>query len=109
MMHVNTCVQTTLLAPALGALILVAAIAIPAYCGWRKPGYSHLRHTISELGEAGSPVAVEAAIGFVSIGVLVWLFCWSRPDRLRGVTVVTAGAAARRSPRSPPCRRLPRW
>jgi hypothetical protein len=74
MMHVNTCVQTTLLAPALGALILVAAIAIPAYCGWRKPGYSHLRHTISELGEAGSPVAVEAAIGFVAIGVLVWLF-----------------------------------
>jgi hypothetical protein len=74
MMHVNTCVQTTFPAPALGAVILVAAIAIPAYCGWRKPGYSHLRHTISELGEAGSPVAVEAAIGFVAIGVLVWLF-----------------------------------
>lgn len=73
MTHVNTCVQTTLLAPALGALILVAAIAVPAYCGWRKPGYSHLRHTISELGEAGSPVAVQAAVGFVTIGVIVWL------------------------------------
>jgi hypothetical protein len=33
-----------------------------------------VRHTISELGEVGSPVAVDAAVGFVAIGGLVWLF-----------------------------------
>ncbi|TGE29248.1 DUF998 domain-containing protein [Hymenobacter metallicola] len=26
-----------------------------AYFGFRRPGYSHLRHTISELGEDGAP------------------------------------------------------
>lgn len=56
--------------------MLTAAIAVvvPAYFGSRKPGYSHLRHTISELGETGSPIGRGASIGFFLTGVFLWLF-----------------------------------
>src|SRR5688572_2043955 len=57
--------------------ILTAAIAVgvPVYFGNRKPGYSHVRHTVSELGEAGSPVGRSVSfIGFLSTGIAVWLF-----------------------------------
>ena len=38
----------------------------------RKPGYSHLRHTISELGEVGAPDQRLVAFGmFLPIGVLL--------------------------------------
>jgi hypothetical protein len=37
----------------------------------RKPGYRHIRHTISELGEIGSPVQQAAGFGlFLPIGLL---------------------------------------
>jgi hypothetical membrane protein len=35
------------------ALLLLAGII---YFGKKKPGYSHLKHSISELGETGSPI-----------------------------------------------------
>ena len=67
------------LMPALGlgfailSAVLVASVTI--YFGRRKPGYSHLRHTISELGEMGSPVGKSVScLGFVSIGASLWLF-----------------------------------
>jgi hypothetical protein len=51
------------------------AAAVPMYYGSRKPGYSHLRHTISELGETGSPVGENVSYrGFISIGISLWLF-----------------------------------
>ena len=50
------------------------ALAVPAYFGSRKPGYSHLRHTISELGEVGSPDGRSVSVGFLVTGVLLWLF-----------------------------------
>jgi hypothetical membrane protein len=57
--------------------LLTAAVAalVPAYFGRLKPGYSHLRNTISELGEAGSPIGSRVSyFGFVPIGLLLWLF-----------------------------------
>ena len=57
--------------------ILTAAIAaaVPAYFGSRKPGYSHLRHTISELGEIGSPVGFTVSYaGFLATGLFLWAF-----------------------------------
>jgi len=53
----------------------LAAAIVPFAFGHLKPGYSHLRHTISELGETGSPVGgVVSYFGFLSTGLLVWLF-----------------------------------
>ena len=53
----------------------VLAAAVPIYYGSRKPGYSHLRHTISELGEVGSPVGRSVSyFGFIAIGISLWLF-----------------------------------
>ena len=59
------------LALILAALTAVAVYLVPAYFGRFKPGYSHLRHTISELGEAGSPIGPRVSyLGFVPIGLL---------------------------------------
>jgi len=56
-------------------LSAVLAVAVPMYYGRRKPGYSHLRHTISELGEMGSPVGKGVSyLGFIAIGISLWLF-----------------------------------
>lgn len=47
------------------------------YFGWRKPAYSHLRHTISELGEEQSPVAHKVNIGlFLPVGLLLFGVAW---------------------------------
>jgi hypothetical protein len=57
--------------------LLTAAMAaiVPIYFGRRKPGYSHIRDTISELGEIGSPIGRSVSyIGFISTGILLWLF-----------------------------------
>ncbi len=38
------------------------------------PGYSHISHTISELGESGSPLSSLVSFGFfLPTGLLVWL------------------------------------
>jgi hypothetical protein len=59
----------------LAVLSAVLAAAVPMYYGSRKSGYSHLRHTISELGEMGSPVGKSVSyIGFIAIGISLWVF-----------------------------------
>jgi hypothetical protein len=59
----------------LAVLSSVLAAAVPMYYGSRKPGYSHLRHTISELGEMGSPVGKSVSyLGFIAIGISLWMF-----------------------------------
>lgn len=56
----------------LALLTVVAALFVPACFGGRRPGYSHLRHTISELGETGSPLGKRVSyFGFVPIGLLL--------------------------------------
>ncbi len=56
------------LAATLGAGYLLLGIVVLAA---RRPGYSHLAHTISELGERGAPQARAAAWGlFVPVGAL---------------------------------------
>lgn len=45
----------------LANLLLVAGLL---YFGQRKSAYSHFRHTISELGETGSPLQHQVAWGF---------------------------------------------
>lgn len=57
--------------------IMAAGLAgfVPWYFGQRKPGYSHVYHTISEIGEAGAPDQAKVAyLGFLPIGVASWLF-----------------------------------
>jgi Protein of unknown function (DUF998) len=60
-------------------LPLILVLLAAGYLGFglgilavRKPGYSHIRHTISEIGEIGSPVQQFAAFGFfLPIGLLL--------------------------------------
>lgn len=60
----------------LTALLAAAVAGIPVW--WfakRRPGYSHIRQTISELGEAGAPDAKKVAIfAFAPAGHAIWLF-----------------------------------
>lgn len=64
-----------ILALVLAVLAAVSAYLVPAHFGRLKPGYSHLRHTISELGEAGSPISLRVSyLGFVPIGLFVWAY-----------------------------------
>ncbi|QDF05447.1 DUF998 domain-containing protein [Myxococcus xanthus] len=53
---------------------LLAAVP-PWWFARRRPGYSHLRNTISELGETGAPDATRVAwIAFAPLGLAVWVF-----------------------------------
>jgi hypothetical protein len=53
---------------------LLAAVP-PWWFARRRPGYSHLRHTISELGETGAADARPVAwLAFAPLGLAVWLF-----------------------------------
>lgn len=58
----------------------------------RKPGYSHLRHTISELGEVGAPDQRLVAFGvFLPIGALLlvaaFLMRFSEPRSLLALCI----------------------
>lgn len=53
----------------LSALWLIAGAI---YFGWKKPAYSHWRHTISELDEVGSPLSRTVSYGlFLPVGLLL--------------------------------------
>ncbi len=58
------------------ALLAIAAACVPVW--WfakRRPGYSHVRQTISELGESGAPDAKQVAVfAFAPAGHAIWLF-----------------------------------
>lgn len=61
-----------LLAASLATLAAILPVMILAR---RRPGYSHINQTISELGEAGSRDEKHAAIfAFAPAGHTVWLF-----------------------------------
>ncbi len=49
------------------------ALAV-ALLGYLKPGYSHVYHTMSELGEFGSVTAQPAALVFTVTGIMITLF-----------------------------------
>lgn len=53
---------------------LLAAVP-PWWFARRRPGYSHLRQTLSELGETGAPDARRVAwLAFAPLGLAVWVF-----------------------------------
>jgi hypothetical protein len=59
------------IATILAALYLALAVV---YFGQRKPGYSHFRHTISELGEVGSADGQQVSWGvFLPVGLVCLL------------------------------------
>jgi hypothetical protein len=76
MVNVSASVNTLpLFALILAAVTAATAVSVPVYFGGRKPGYSHIRDTISELGEIGSPVGGSVSyIGFIATGISLWLF-----------------------------------
>lgn len=61
-------------------LTLAAAVYLSTalvVLGARKPGFSHLRHTISELGESGAPQCRLVAAGvFLPVGLGMLLAAW---------------------------------
>ena len=79
---------------------MIIAIAVTAYLiagifyfGSKKAGYSHLKHTISELGETGT--AREKQVGFglflpVGIGLLVIAFTHWDHEIVRGLSACLA-------------------
>jgi hypothetical membrane protein len=62
------------------ALVVAAALMVlfdTLYFASRRPDYSHITNTISELGETGASHARQVAFGFfLPVGVLVWLSLW---------------------------------
>src|SRR5439155_1715143 len=62
--------------------------------GALNPGYSHLRQFISELGEAGRPLAWLFAVWSVTFGVLFAAFSLGLLRSLKGRPGARAGGAA---------------
>lgn len=85
----------------IAALLAILAAAVPVVLfARRRPGYSHVRQTISELGEAGADDAREVAIfGFAPAAHGIWLFvaalAWTVPLLAQGSGVwLLAGLGA---------------
>ena len=55
----------------IGMIVPVGFAVSVLILGALTPGYSHVYHTISELGEVGAPYAVEASIVFMVSGGLI--------------------------------------
>lgn len=73
--------MSPMIVPVLSLLTAALTAIVPMYFGRRKPGYSHIRHTISELGETGSPVGRSVALyGFLPTGLSLWLFLWAAAE-----------------------------
>jgi Protein of unknown function (DUF998) len=73
----------TILWTALFSTVLTASGVV--YFGHRRPGYSHVRHTISELGETGSPSSQMVSLGvFLPVGVGCLLIARWTADGSRG-------------------------
>lgn len=63
-----------------------------AILGALKPSYSHVYHTISELGETGSVTATQSAIVFILTGLMIMTFGYGLQIRLmRGDRHVWSG------------------
>jgi hypothetical membrane protein len=63
-----------------------------AILGGLKPGYSHVYHTISELGETGSVTATQSSIVFILTGLMIMIFGYGLHIRLiRGDRHVWSG------------------
>ncbi|NTX55429.1 DUF998 domain-containing protein [Myxococcus sp. CA039A] len=77
------------------ALLATTLTALPPW--WfarRRPGYSHLRHTISELGASGAPEAKRVAwLGFAPAGLAVMGFSAVLNTRLTPEGDVITGLA----------------
>lgn len=86
----------TLVALAIAASVLWAIGIVIA--GARRPGYSHVRNTVSELGEMGAPGArvislalfVPVGLTCLAIAVAVAGQPSSSPDLASGVSVIAA-------------------
>lgn len=60
----------------LGLAALLMVLGTVAFAR-RKPGYDHARHTLSELGEWGSPIATPVALGlFLPVGMACFAATW---------------------------------
>jgi hypothetical membrane protein len=70
-------VRARFLSSALVAAATLMVLTGTLYFASRRPGYSHVSNTISELGETGAPQARLVNFGFfLPAGLLVWLALW---------------------------------
>jgi hypothetical protein len=79
---------------------MIIAIAVTAYLiagifyfGYKKTGYDHLKHTISELGETGTAWAKQVGFGLflpAGIGLLVITFTNQDHEIVRGLSACLA-------------------
>jgi len=79
---------------------MIIALAVTAYLiagilyyGYKKSGYDHFKHTISELGETGTPWEKQVGFGLflpVGIGLLVIAFTHWDHEIVRGLSVCLA-------------------
>lgn len=71
---------------AIAALYLFVALIVLAP---RKSGYSHIRHSISEIGEAGAPDQRFVAFGlFLPVGLALLLVAWLLRPALPAATAL---------------------
>jgi hypothetical protein len=71
----NNCIKTFVLIIVLLYVIIIFLVAGIVYFAYKSPHYSHLRHTISELGEDGAVNRRAANLGlFLPAGLLLILF-----------------------------------
>ena len=59
---------------ALGVIAPVFFTLAVIVLGYLKPGYSHIYHTMSELGETGAATAQAASLVFIITGLMIIVF-----------------------------------
>ena len=77
----------------LSVAVTAYLIAGIVYFGHKKAGYDHLKHTISELGETGTPWEKQVGFGVflpVGIGLLVIAFTFWDHEIVRGLSACLA-------------------
>lgn len=75
-----------------GAIAPVLDVAIVAALAALQPGYSHVRHFISELGETGRPFAAFANIWFILVSMMFGGFAIALREGIRSSRVSAIGA-----------------
>jgi hypothetical protein len=80
-----------MLATALTTLTAAYLFGVLFVVAPQKPGYSHFKHTISELGEVGAPHQRFVALGvFLPAGLLLLLVAWLVVSSLPAAAALSA-------------------
>jgi hypothetical membrane protein len=80
--------RRVLFGPVAAALLLLGVVDLALMV----PGYSHVRQTVSEIGEAGSPAQLSFTLLLCAVAACIAIFAWGLRDIARSESCSAAAA-----------------